>query len=242
MSSDMMLLFKILSTKHYRNSRRWTRAGSGPQSNQAKSPEIHAIPHSEIEAEIEKIKNDMLQVLRQKHMDYQHHRTLQDRIQTLSETTDHPDLGPVIIASHHFLSHGRPERLGFGYLSRNQYPQAYLLMARKLNFWRAFSHDTYRGFAALQDPRTIPELLPYLPHIKTFHPAMRLLESHEWTPSTDEEKAFQLIYRYSLEPLDTHRDSIHTFLESQLNSTEVRRRVFASQIIIDQNRTELFPK
>jgi hypothetical protein len=195
-----------------------------------------------IEKKIEEIKTDMLQAVRQGALESDAVRSFRDRIQALADQTDHPDLLPAIMVYHFFMNHGLPEDLGFAYLGRNQYPHAYLLMTRSLNFQQPiFSAEIYAGLAALQDSRTIPDLLQRLPYRNTFQPAMRLLERLDWTPSTDVEKAYESIYRNSPEQSETEKKLVHDFLKTQLNSTEVRRREFASHIIIGQNRSDLFP-
>ncbi len=202
--------------------------------------------HTETQPNMEKkgkeIKTDMLQAMRQGALDSEARRSFRDRIKPLAVKTDDPELLPVVMVYHFFLNHGLPEDLGFEYLGRNQYPHAYLLMTRSLNLQiRFFSSEIYKGLAELQDPRTLPDLLQCLPYRNTFQPAMRLLERLDWTPSNDVEKAYDSLYRNSPEQTETEKKLVHEFLKTQLNSTEVRRRVFASHIIIGQNRSDLFP-
>ncbi len=205
------------------------------------SPGAEEIPLSEIEAQIEELKAEIVQAMRNAAPGERHLGDFQARIETLAGKTDHPDMLPVVIAGRRFGYSNFAELLGFDYLGRVQHPHAYFPICRHLNSRRFFIPQTYNGLTALQDSRAIPELVFHLPNQITFRPAMRLLDTLGWTPTTEEEIAFQVLYHRSPESLESHRDVVHRFLQSQLDSSELRRRVFATRAIIDMELADLFP-
>jgi len=214
-------------------------AARSAQTSDTSSP-AEILPPAEIERQIEELKRDMLQALRDDPNAARRSDFFRDRIETLART-DHPDLLSVVIAAHCFQGPGYVNTVGFEYLGRLGHPHAYLLMCRRLNRSRFFHPDIYNGLKLLQDPRAIPELLPHLPNVRTFRSVMSLLESLGWTPSNEEEAAYQIIFQRAPEDVDAHRELLHRFLVSQMDSTELRRRDFATWAVLELDLSDLFP-